>query len=185
MRLYRVLPWLRDAAAGEPGHPLYVPPRQGAGRVDNPHKYRVMYLSSAPDGAVAEAFGQLAIWTAGMFVRPGLAGSVRALVAYELPDDMHVFDLDETRSLEQLGLRPSEVVTRDRAVTQRWALAIYEQRRWIGVRWWSYYDPKWYSYAVWDIARLVPQVDAIRDLTIDDPAVVEAAQTLRRPRRSR
>jgi hypothetical protein len=120
-----------------------------------------------------------------MLVRPKFPGSVRALVTYELPDDVPIFDLDDVRSLEQLGLRPSEVVTRDRAVTQRWALAIYEQQRWAGVRWWSYYDPKWYSYALWDITGLVPRMDAIRPLTIDDPAVIEAAETLRRPRQRR
>lgn len=185
MRLYRVLPRLRDAAPGEPGHPLYVPEHQGAGRADNADRYSATYLSSAPPGAVAEAFGNVSAWTSSMLVRPKLPGSVRALVTYELPDDVPIFDLDDVRSLEQLGLRPSEVVTRDRAVTQRWALAIYEQQRWAGVRWWSYYDPKWYSYALWDITGLVPRMDAIRPLTIDDPAVIEAAETLRRPRQRR
>lgn len=185
MRLYRVLPWLRDAVSGEPGHPLYVPEHQGTGRADNVDRYAAVYFSSAPAGAVAEAFGNVSAWTTSMVVRPKLPGSVRALVTYDLPDDPPIFDLDDARSLEQLGLRPSEVVTRDRAVTQRWALAIFEQRRWVGVRWWSYYDPKWYSYALWDLANLVPQLDTIRPLTLDDPAVVQAAETLRRPLRAR
>ena len=185
MLLYRVLPWLRDAAPGEPGHALYVPEPQGKGRADNRGTYNVLYLSSAPSGAVAETFGELAVWSSEMFVRPGLPRSVRALVAYDLPDEAPVFDLDDARALDALGLRPSQVVTRDRVVTQRWALAIYEQDRWVGVRWWSYYDPKWYSYALWDISTLAPQRETIRPLTIDEPAVIQAAETLHRPRRAR
>lgn len=144
-----------------------------------------MYLSSATAGAVAETFGALAVWPSEMFARPALPGSVRALATYDLSDEVPVFDLDNVRSLKQLGLRPSEVVTRDRTVTQRWALAIYEQRRWAGVRWWSYYEPKWYSYALWDITKLVPQLDTIRPLALDEAAVIEAADVLRRPLRSR
>lgn len=185
MLLYRVFPWSRTAPATEPGHSLYVPEPQGAGRADNAGRYQALYLSSAPAGAVAEAFGSLKLWTPRMFLRPDLPGSVRALAAYVLPDDAPVFDLDDARALASLGLRPSQVVTRDRQVTQRWALAIYERRRWIGLRWWSYYDASWYSYALWNIAALRPQPEAVQPLDLDHPAVVEASEVLRRPRLSR
>jgi hypothetical protein len=33
----------------------------------------------------------------------------------------------------------------------RWvAQRIYERREWMGVRWWSYYDPRWVSAGLWD-----------------------------------
>lgn len=185
MLLYRVFAWLRTAAEGEPGHALYVPELQGAGRADNVGRYRALYVSSAAAGAIAEAFGNLKVWTPRMLLRPDLPGSVRSLGAYVVSDDPAIFDLDDAQALATLGLRPSQVVTRDREVTQRWALAIYEQRRWIGVRWWSYYDPRWYSYAFWELAALTPQLNAIQPLTIDHPALVEACEVLRRPRRSR
>lgn len=185
MLLYRVFPWLAGAAKGEPGHALYVPEPTGAGRADNADRYRAIYLSSAPPGAVAEALGNLRLWTPRMFVRPDLPGSVRAIAAYELHDSRSVFDLDDTDALKALGLRPSQVVTRERRVTQRWALAIYEQRKWSGVRWWSYYDPRWYSYAIWELAKLAVKRDTIRALTIDDPVVLETSDVLRRPLRSR
>lgn len=185
MLLYRVFPWLAGAAEGEPGHPLHVPEPRGAGRADNADRYRVLYLSSAPAGAVSEAFGSLALWTPGMFLRPDLPGSRRSLATYEIADERPVFDLDDPSALTSLALRPSQVVTRDRQVTQRWALTVYAQGRWSGVRWWSYYDPQWYSYAVWDIAALAVRSGTIRALAIDDPAVIEASVILRRPRHSR
>ena len=117
-----------------------------------------------------------------MFPRPDLPGSTRAIATYVPGSDLAIFDLDDADALGQLGLRPSQVVTRERAVTQRWARAIYEQGNWGGVRWWSYYDPKWYSYAVWDIARLTLRPTSVQALAIDHPVVVEAAETLRRPR---
>ena len=185
MRLYRVFPWLPRAAAGEPGHPLYIPEPSGAGRADNPNDYRALYLSGAEAGAVAEAFGTLKLWTPRMFARPDLPGSTRALAAYEIGDDLAIFDLDDPDALKSLDLRPSQVVTRDRDVTQRWALAVYRQARWSGVRWWSYYDPRWYSYAVWNISGLRPVTRGVRALSLDDLAIVEASDVLRRPRRQR
>ena len=185
MLLYRVFPWLASAPAGEGGHALYVPEPTAAGRADNPAYYRVIYLSSAAPGAVAETFGNLAIWTPRMFVRPDLPGSVRALATYDLSDDESVYDLDDPAALSALGMRPSQVVTRDRSVTQGWALRVFRQKRWSGLRWWSYYDPRWYTYAVWKFGALRLVSGQLRALTIDDPAVVEAAEVLHRPLHSR
>lgn len=179
MRLYRVFSYLASAQAGEPGHLLYVSPVQGRGRVDNPDHYRALYLSSAPAGAVAEAFGTLKTWTPDMFIRPELPGSERALGTYTVPDDARILDLDDPAALVTLGLRPSDVVTRQIKVTQRWALRIFEQRRWVGVGWWSYYDPRWHSYAIWE--RGVVRRGAVEPLSLDDPVVTEASEVLRRP----
>lgn len=181
MKLYRVLPYRPDAAEGERGHPLFVPAPSGAGRVDSPGNYDVLYLSSAPAGAVAEAFGGIPLWTAAMLRTPSFQRGYRAVATYELPDRLSILDLDDADALKRLRLRPSDVVTRDRAVTQRWALAAYLERRWIGVRWWSYYDPNWYSYALWDRRRLT--LSGVEALSLDHPAVAEAAAVLQRPMR--
>lgn len=180
MLLYRVFPWLTSARNGEPGHPLFVPQLQGGGRADNPEHYLSLYLSSAPAGAVAETFGELRSWMAEMFVRPGLPGSARALATYALPDDAPVCDLDDASTLVRLSLRPSEVVTRRTEATQRWALRIHQEQRWIGVRWWSYYDARWHSYVLWDRAAL--SVEGVERLDLGHPAVVEASDVIRRPR---
>ena len=111
----------------------------------------------------------------------GAEGRAHAVATYELPDRASILDLDDADALKRLRLRPSDVVTRDRAVTQRWALAAYLERRWIGVRWWSYYDPNWYSYALWDRRRLT--LSGVEALSLDHPAVAEAAAVLQRPMR--
>jgi hypothetical protein len=85
-------------------------------------------------------------------------------------------DLDDPEQLRRLRLRPSDVVSRDYSRTQAWARRIYEQRQWIGVRWWSYYDPRWVSVGLWDIGRL--KLEEVRPLRLDDPELVEASRTI-------
>jgi hypothetical protein len=177
--LYRVFPWLAGARHGEPGHPLHVP-GGGVGRIDNPEQYRTLYLSDGAGGACAEAFHYWPVWDERMLPgSPSLPGSVQALAVYTLASDVPVCDLDDAGRLMELSLRPSQVVLRDRRVTQAWALRIFGERRWSGIRWWSYYDPRWGSHGVWDVEGL--QVDTVEALTLDHPAVVEAAEVLNRP----
>jgi RES domain len=176
--LHRVLPYLATARTGEPGHPLYLPPARGGNRVDNPGRYQVLYLGDAPAGAVAEAFGSFSRWNRGLFRgAPSLPGSVRALVSYELPEDTAVCNLDDAHALAEWGLRPSEVVTRNRAVTQAWALKLYEAGSHAGVRWWSYYDSRWGSVGLWDSRPLTVVDLAVLD-DVAHPALVEAASVL-------
>jgi hypothetical protein len=175
--LYRVLPYLHDAERGEPGHPLHVPPSIGAGRIDNPERYDVLYVGDNPACAVAEAFGWAPRWTAGLLRGPpALPGSMRALVTYELPDDTAICDLDDADRLVELALRPSRVVTRDRAVTQAWALDLFARGEFVGARWWSYYDPEWGSLGLWAPAQLT--VAHVAPLTVDHPALLDAAAAI-------
>ena len=177
--LWRVLPHLPTARPGAPGHPLYVPPRQGAGRLDNPEHYLVLYLADHPAGAVAEAFGDLAFWRASMLRgSPSLPGSVRALAQYEL-DDATLCDLDDPTELVARAIRPSQVVSHDRMRTQAWALRLWQERRYDGVRWWSYRDPRWGSLGIWSTEHL--RVVDVHPLAIDDDAVTAAAAVLHRP----
>lgn len=140
----------------------------------------MLYLSSAPAGAVAEVFATLASWTPAMFESPAGRGARRALGQYHLADRAKILDLDDAEALLALGVRPSEVVSPDREVTQRWARSVVAAQRWDGVRWWSWHDSRWYSYGMWDRSDL--SVTSVEPLALDHPAVVEAAQVLRRPR---
>lgn len=140
----------------------------------------MLYLSDAAAGAVAEGFGRLTPWTGLMLRAPGMPGAVRVVARYELGDSARVLDLDDPASLADLGIRPSEVVTRDRGVTQAWARKAFATKRWAGVRWWSYYDPRWFAYGLWDRREL--KVAGIEPLSLDHPAIVQAAGVLRRAR---
>lgn len=176
--LYRVLPFLAKAAQHEPGGALYVPP-QGGGRLDNPELYVVLYLSDAASGAIAEAFGRFPEWSQAILAgSPGLPGSARAIASYRLADDAPLCDLDDPEQLRALRLRPSDVVSRDYDRTRAWSRRIYEQRAWVGVRWWSYYDPRWASVGLCKLNRL--RLAEVRPLRLDDPALIEASRTIAR-----
>ena len=176
--LYRVFPYLATAAEDEPGGALYVP-RQGGGRLDSPGVYSVLYLSDAAAGAIAEAFGRFPEWSAAILEgRPSLPGSARAIARFHLPDEAQVCNLDDPARLRALNLRPSDVVSRDYARTRAWAQRIYEQRKWVGVRWWSYYDPQWSSFGLWNIGEL--ELEDVLFLRLDNPALQQASRTIAR-----
>ena len=184
MLLYRVFPRVEGARRNRPGHPLYVHTPQGSGRLDNPEHYLVRYFAATPAGAVAESFGTLTRWVPAMFVFPGLGPSAsRALGVYDVPDDTPVLDLDDARALLDRDLRPTRVITRDRPVTRAWALRVFQEaRRWAGVRWWSYYRPEWPIVGLWRDEGL--RVRAAEPLSLDHPAVDEAARELAKERAS-
>ena len=176
--LYRVFPFLAKAAQHQPGGALYIP-SQGGGRLDNPELYRVLYLSDAASGAIAEAFGRFPEWLPAILAgSPSLPGSARAIASYRLADDALLCDLDDPEQLRALRLRPSDVVSRDYDRTRAWSRRIYEQRGWVGVRWWSYYDPRWASVGLWKFNRLA--LAEVRPLRLDDPALIEASRTIAR-----
>jgi hypothetical protein len=176
--LFRVFPYLPAAGASEPGGALFIPP-QSAGRLDNPESYRVLYVSGSPSGAIAEAFGRFPEWTPAIFSgSSGLPGSVRALASYRLPDETPICDLDDPRQLLDLGLKPSDVVSRDYTRTRAWAKRIYEQGRWAGVSWWSFYGPQWVSLGLWEAGSLT--LEEVHPLHLEDPALIESARTILR-----
>ena len=174
--LYRVFPHSTSSAKDEPGGALYLPP-QGGGRIDNPGTYSVLYLSDTAAGAIGEAFGRFPEWTPAVLEgSPSLPGSARALARYRLAEDALICDLDNPEQVLALGLRPSDIVSRDYTRTRAWARRIHEHRRWSGVRWWSYYDPAWSSFGLWDIKHLT--LDEVTLLRLDHPALLEANRSI-------
>ncbi len=172
--LYRVFPHSSSARKNAPGHALHVPATQGAGRLDNPEHYLVLYASDHPAGAVAEAFGNHTRWGDRMFVTGH--GYRRSLAVLETSID--VLDLDDGRTLAARHLRPSKVVTRRYSTTQAWALRLFRMRRWGGVRWWSRHESTWGSFGIWDRTSM-RVVDVLR-LDGQHPAVEEARDLLAR-----
>lgn len=156
MLAYRIFPYLPRAKPNESGHPLYLHRPQGTGRLDNPGTYDVWYLAKSPAAAVAEVFGNLNQWTADMFDVPFLPRSRRAMATIEVPDGINLLDLDNAQNLVDLRIKPSEVVTRNRAASQAWALRVFNEknttgaRQWDGVQWWSFHRPHWELIGLWD-----------------------------------
>jgi hypothetical protein len=153
--LYRCFGWLPKADPQEPGGALYLPrDHQGAGRHDNPDLYGALYLSESPVGAVAE---QLARFR-----------GIRALV-----------DLDDPRILQRRRLRPSDVATGNRGVTQRQAAALYASPEApAGIRWWSSLEASWLNVTLFDRALESLELADIRALTLQDESVDAATEFL-------
>lgn len=177
MRFYRVHPAWPSAPSREKGHPLYAT-SGGGGRVCNA-AYPTLYVADSPSGAIAEAFGTYGLWESSIFLPPVGTPSDSQLVLTTYDGQVDVVNLDDPVELSALGIGPSRVVTRNRTHTQAWALALFQLRGGSGVRWWSYYDPDWGSYGLWDTAAL--SVVSSEPLTVDSPSVLQAAAILNRP----
>jgi hypothetical protein len=179
--LYRCFAWNEGARPYQPDSPLWFPRVfQGDGRHDNPDVYGCLYLT---DREVSGVIEQLARFRSQrlipeLLVRRGLP---LALAAIELPDDAELVDLDDPVVLRRRRLRPSIVATRERAITQPQALAVYRETTAAGLRWWSIFESLWANYTLFDRAVRQLRLRQARRLVVDDPAVVEAADYLGLP----
>jgi hypothetical protein len=108
--------------------------------------YNELYLADTAAGAIAETFGSRDVWQDSLFDhRHGRF----AIATFEL-DSPEICDLDDANVLTTLNLRPSRVVTRQRAITQAWSAEIFNVGGYDGISWWSYYDADWTSYGIWN-----------------------------------
>ena len=99
-----------------------------------------------------------------------------ALADLELDDRADLVDLDDPAVLRRERLRPSRVATRHRSTTQPQARLLHDRHPGAaGLRWWSIYEALWTNVTVFDRAAASLRVVSLRPLTVNDPAVVEAA----------
>jgi hypothetical protein len=179
--LYRCFAWNERARPDQPDAALWFPRVfQGDGRHDNPDVYGCLYLTDRETSGVVE---QLARFRGQRLIEPMLVrrGLPLAVAAIELPDSAELIDLDDPAVLRRRRLRPSLVATRDRAVTQPQALAAYRETEAAGLRWWSIHESLWANYTLFDRAVSELTVEDVRRLSLDDAAVVEAADFLGLP----
>jgi hypothetical protein len=179
VRLYRCFAWNRRAKPDEADGPLWFPGSlQGEGRHDNPDLYGCLYLSEREVSAVVE---QLARFR-GQRLTPSLLrrrGLPLAIASLEFAESGKLIDLDDPAVLLRVGLRPSGVATRKRAVTQPQARAFYERMRDTrGLRWWSTHEAAWLNVTLFERAAPELRVESVRELTIRDAAIVEATEFL-------
>ncbi len=180
MTLYRVFPALASAGERDPGGPLFVArERQGGGRHDNPELYGALYASRHEASAVGEriqAFrgGRL---PPGVLRRPD--GSALALAAYDDDALGPIVDLDDGAVLASRGLRPSQVASRRRTVTQPIARRAFEDGA-DGISWWSVLDADWTNVTLFAerVGERLRLAGPVRLLSLDDPALRAAADAL-------
>ena len=180
MILHRCFPRDRGARPNGAGGPLWIARvHQGEGRHDNPEHFGCLYLADRETAGVVE---WLAVFVGEPGVDPSMLernGRTLAVAAIELADGAELVDLDHPPTLARERLRPSLVATRERVVTQPQALRIWKQRpSAAGISWWSTFESLWACVTLFDRAAPLLRVLDVRELTVDDPAVVEAAELL-------
>jgi hypothetical protein len=179
--LHRCFAWNERARPDQPDSPLWFPRVfQGDGRHDNPDAYGCLYLTDREASGVVE---QLARFRGQRLIEPMLVRRELplALAAIELPDDAELIDLDDPVVLRRRRLRPSLVATRERSITQPQALAAHRDTEAAGLRWWSIFESLWANFTLFDRAGPRLTLQDVRTLTLEDGAVVEAADYLGLP----
>jgi hypothetical protein len=179
--LHRCFAWNERARPDQPDSPLWFPRVfQGDGRHDNPDAYGCLYLTDRASSGVVE---QLARFRGQRLIEPMLVRRELplALAAIELPDDAALIDLDDPVVLRRRRLRPSLVATRERSLTQPQALAAHRDTEAAGLRWWSIFESLWANFTLFDRAGPRLTLQDVRTLTLEDGAVVEAADYLGLP----
>src|SRR5262249_13218418 len=173
--LYRCFAWDRRATAAASGGALWIPRDfQGDGRHDNPDRYGCLYLSSDTGAAIVEQLARFRgnVLGPGMLRRRGLP---LALATLELDERTHLVDLDDPRVLSARDLRPSQVATRQRTLTQPQALAIHESGA-DGIRWWSTFESLWGNVTLFDRAAKRLRVVEVAAVTAADAPLREALE---------
>ena len=153
--------------------------RQGSGRHDAPAMYGAWYCSRAAVSAVAEAVQYLRghVLREVDFERTG--GMTKALVALDVADDLDMVDLDDPAELVARRIRPSQVATMRRTVTQAIAVSVFRDGV-VGMEWWSTLDAEWTNVTLFHERALagVSIVAPPRRLSLQLAEVQDAAQHL-------
>jgi hypothetical protein len=174
--LYRCFAWNESARETEQDGPLWFPRVfQGEGRHDNPGVYGCLYLADRSLSGIVE---QLARFR-GQRLTPSLLrrrGLPLGLAQLELGESAEIINLDDPVVLRREQLKPSLVATRSREVTQPQARKLHELHPTAaGLSWWSTYEALWMNVTLFDRASDLLRVAAVRELSVHDPAVAEAA----------
>lgn len=176
MILFRCFAWNEAGRDDDRDGPLWFPREfQGEGRHDNPALYGCLYLADRPVSCIVE---QLARFR-GQRLTPSLLrrrGLPLALAELELAPNADLVDLDDPAVLRRERLRPSVVATREREITQPQARALHQKHpNAAGLRWWSTHEALWMHVTLFDRAAGELAVREVRALTVEDPAVADAA----------
>jgi hypothetical protein len=149
---------------------------QGDGRHDNPDRYGCLYAAEAPVSALVEQLARFRgnVLVPGMLRRRGLP---LGLARLELDARTRLVDLDRPEVLAAEGLRPSQVATRRRELTQPQALALHDAGA-DGIRWWSSFESLWLNVTLFERAAPRLRLAEVEALAPGHPVVREALDLL-------
>ena len=180
MLLYRVIHWDGHSLGRTGVGPLFVPRRhQGAGRHDAPDLYGAWYCTTDPVAAIAERIQPFRGQSVADSDFQRLGNLTIALVGLQLESAVTLIDLDDPGELATRKVRPSQVATRRRSVTQQLARRLFEEGA-VGFSWWSTLSADWTNVTLFH-ERAVGRVTVASPplpLTIKMPEVQQAADEL-------
>ena len=160
--------------------PFFSPRRhQGSGRHDAPDLYGAWYCATQPAAAVAERIQQLRGQTLVDADFHRLGNLSLALAAFRLDPTLALVDLDDPAQLVARRLRPSEIATRRRMLTQQQARSIFAEGA-AGMLWWSTLSADWTNVTLF-YERVIAKLSLIappRPLATALPEVRQAADDL-------
>lgn len=177
--LFRVYPGIGSADPGGPGGALFVARgKQRGGRHDAPTRYGALYASRRSLSAVAEF---VALFRGQALPEDAFSSGERRLYLAAMDDSAlgGLVDLDDPAELVRRSLRPSEVSTRDRDVTQPIGQRLFDEGV-DGFSWWSTIEASWQNVTLF-AERARPKLRLVEPplpLDRDVPDVREAARLL-------
>lgn len=186
---WRVFPWDSAAAPGDPFTPQYVLPAgiQTGGRFDLSDTPTLYVALEDPAHALAEVLQSL---RGKRSIRPGhlrrksRRGGFHPLAIVEtwIPEDIYdrMPDLSDPANLVRFSVRPDELSSRDRSVTQRISRRLHDDHGLAGFRWWSAFGGQWHVAIMYmdRVERFRIHYEPPSPLLIDDPIVHSAAAAL-------
>ncbi|MDB4950307.1 MAG: hypothetical protein JWM27_2956 [Gemmatimonadetes bacterium] len=152
---WRVFPWDAAAAPGEPHTPQYTLPRgaQTGGRFDLSDVPTLYLALDDPAHALAEVLqslrGTREIRRGHLHrVVRGQPGVYHPLALVETWVPHAIFaqlpDLGDPQNLVRLGIRPDDLSSRERSVTQRISRKLHDDFGLPGFTWWSAFGGEWH-----------------------------------------
>ena len=180
MDLYRVFPWDTSAKEDKPGGVFYVArQKQGAGRHDVPHLDGVLYCSLTAQSAVAEFIQFYRGRTIGAAHLQRPDQRIIALARFECDPRATPIDLDDPEVLVRFKIRPSQIMTHERSITQRMAEKLYASGA-SGLLWPSALESSWINASLFTnrTRRSLRLVDPISPIHMDMPDFLDAAAFL-------
>lgn len=152
---WRVFPWDAGANPGDPYTPQYILPAgvQTGGRFDLADTPTLYLALEDPAHALAEVLQS--VRGRGLLRRAHLRRKVRGRAGRYLPlavVDTWVSeslfatlpDLGDPENLLALGIRPDDLSSRNRLVTQRVSRRLHDEHGLAGFRWWSSFKGEWH-----------------------------------------
>ena len=153
---------------------------QGVGRHDIPDKTAVIYCSQSSVSAIAEVIQGFRGITLGDGDFKVPQNKMRALCHFVLDDNISLIELNDPIELNKRQLKPSQVVSSNRKVTQNISRSLFDENI-SGFTWWSTLNSSWENVTLFK-KRTIDNISIDGDiipLNTQLPVLMEAADILR------